>query len=170
MSAQPFFPTTMHLFGRASAVVLLSAFCLVGASLGDRNWHYKGCLSTCDTERCATGIFEATKPLSLRLTGWTCMDDCKYDCMHKMTGNNIAWGQKIHQYYGKWPFWRFAGMQEPASVIFSMLNFLAHAAGLMKVRKRIPASHPMRPFYIGWAYLSMNAWLWSSVFHTRGTS
>jgi len=35
------------------------------------------------------------------------------------------------------------------------------------VSKRVPQDHPMRPYYLAWAYISINAWFWSSVFHTR---
>ncbi|KAG2020983.1 PER1 [Coprinopsis cinerea AmutBmut pab1-1] len=84
-----------------------------------------------------------------------------------MVDNAISSGKKVHQYYGKWPFWRFAGMQEPASVVFSVLNFMAHLSGYRKIKRALPNSHPMKPYYILWAVCSMNAWLWSSVFHTR---
>ncbi|PAV23399.1 Per1 [Pyrrhoderma noxium] len=53
--------------------------------------------------------------------------------------------EPVLQYYGKWPFWRFMGMQEPSSVVFSMGNL----------------------FMLLWSVVSMNAWVWSAVFHTR---
>ena len=77
-------------------------------------------------------------------------------------------GRRIQQYHGKWPFWRLAGMQEPASVAFSLLNLWAHAQGASKIRKKVPESHPMRSYYIVWSIISINAWIWSSIFHTRG--
>ncbi|GLB40149.1 putative per1-like protein [Lyophyllum shimeji] len=58
-------------------------------------------------------------------------------------------------------------MQEPASVAFSLLNLWAHAQGALKVRKRIPKTHPMRSYYLIWSLASINAWIWSAVFHTR---
>ncbi len=72
------------------------------------------------------------------------------------------------QFHGKWPFTRVLGMQEPASVLFSAGNFLAHYDGLHnKIRVGIPASYPLRPYYVALAYVSMAAWVFSSVFHTR---
>jgi hypothetical protein len=88
--------------------------------------------------------------------------------MHDITDQAVATGRGIQQYYGKWPFWRFAGIQEPASVMFSLLNFWSHFIGYKQVRRRLSASHPMRPFYLLWSILSMNAWFWSAIFHTRG--
>lgn len=60
-------------------------------------------------------------------------------------------------------------MQEPASVLFSVLNGLAHARGISKVRRKVSVNHPMRSYYITWGLVSVMAWVWSSVFHTRGT-
>lgn len=147
-------------------VICLTALAL--ASSGDKRTEYTGCVSTCQVERCNPQT-SLVLLLSLRMTRWTCTDDCKYLCMHELTDRDVAWGHDIHQYYGKWPFWRFSGMQEPASVAFSMLNLWAHAAGGMKIWKNVPASHVMRPYYLIWCFASINAWVWSSVFHTRDT-
>lgn len=88
--------------------------------------------------------------------------------MHLITHQAIQHGWGIQQYYGKWPFWRFAGMQEPASVLFSILNLLAHWGGVRKIQARVLDTHPMKKYYTMFAFASMNAWVWSSVFHTRG--
>ncbi|KAG5728992.1 hypothetical protein E4T56_gene17669 [Termitomyces sp. T112] len=58
-------------------------------------------------------------------------------------------------------------MQEPASVAFSLLNLWCHAQGALKVQKQIPKTHYMRSYYLIWSFASINAWIWSSVFHTR---
>ncbi|KIP07488.1 hypothetical protein PHLGIDRAFT_415639 [Phlebiopsis gigantea 11061_1 CR5-6] len=135
------------------------------ASSGDRSHIYQDCVSRCHTQSCAAG--PADLPIALRLTRWTCTDDCKYQCMHLITDAAIDTGERIHQYHGKWPFWRFAGMQEPASVAFSLLNLLFHVRGAQRVRQRIPIEHPMRWYYLAFSAVSVNAWIWSSVFHTR---
>jgi len=75
----------------------------------------------------------------------------------------------VEQFYGKWPFWRLAGMQEPASVAFSFANLLMHVLGADWLRRGVHPAHPMRPFYLTWSYVSINAWVWSAVFHTRDT-
>lgn len=86
-----------------------------------------------------------------------------------LTDFALETGVRVEQYYGKWPFWRFAGMQEPASVVFSIANLLMHVLGMDWLRRGVHPTHPMKPFYLIWAYLSINAWVWSAVFHTRDT-
>ncbi|KFY14768.1 hypothetical protein V492_02426, partial [Pseudogymnoascus sp. VKM F-4246] len=73
----------------------------------------------------------------------------------------------VVQFHGKWPFHRVLGMQEPLSVIFSLLNYAAHYQGLHKIRKFIPESYPLRKYYVNLAYVGMVSWIASSVFHTR---
>ncbi len=108
--------------------------------------------------------------LHRRLLLWTCPGECDYTCQHIITERRLASDPplSVEQFHGKWPFQRLLGMQEPASVLFSVGNFLAHYDGLYnKVRERIPASYPMRPFYEMFAYVGMAAWVFSSIFHTR---
>lgn len=85
-----------------------------------------------------------------------------------LTDKSISLGHDIQQYYGKWPFWRFLGMQEPASVAFSLWNMWFHLQGARQIHRKISPSHPFRGYYLTWAYVSINAWIWSAVFHTRG--
>ncbi|TFK22673.1 Per1-like protein [Coprinopsis marcescibilis] len=139
------------------------------ASYGDSTPSYLDCVKVCDVQQCSTGKYTSTIPLSLRLTRWTCLDNCKYNCMHLTVDGWVATGHPVEQFYGKWPFWRFAGMQEPASVTFSVLNFLAQVYGYFKIRKSLPNSHPMKAFYSNCTFFGMNAWVWSAVFHTRDT-
>ncbi|OJT13031.1 Protein PER1 -like protein [Trametes pubescens] len=149
-------------------LLLLAAFgSSVNASSGDTAEDFRSCVSLCHSRTCQGSPPAASLPLALRLTGWTCTDDCKYECMHLITDRAIEHNWPVQQYYGKWPFWRFAGMQEPASVLFSVLNFAAHATGVRKLRAKVPDGHPMKRYYLLFAFVSMNAWVWSSVFHTR---
>lgn len=140
----------------------------VFSSSGDKSPEFIACVDQCDQERCLAQTRPITLPLVLRLTQWTCTDDCKYRCMHSITDRAILAHEKIHQYYGKWPFWRFSGIQEPASVLFSILNLLGHIQGLREASRVIPKSHPIRPYYLSWGIVNINAWIWSAVFHTRG--
>jgi hypothetical protein len=141
------------------------------ASSGDRSDEFQRCLFKCTRRTCASadGIRPIHPlPLALRLTRWTCADECKYACMHALTDLALESGVPVQQYYGKWPFWRLAGMQEPASVAFSVANLLMHVLGADWLRRGVHPAHPMKPFYLTWAYLNINAWVWSAVFHTRG--
>jgi hypothetical protein len=152
-------------------VIVTSMALLASASSGDRSEDFQECIRRCDDNVCQPSTLHPPKfspSLSLRITRWRCQDDCKYTCMHAITDEDIVKGIPIQQYYGKWPFYRFAGMQEPASVAFSLLNLWFHVQGWQKLRKRIPDGHPMKSCYLTWSLVSINAWLWSSVFHTRG--
>jgi len=75
--------------------------------------------------------------------------------------------QPIVQYHGKWPFWRFMGMQEPFSVLFSLMNFLAHLWGYEQVKQCIPPRYPLRKYYLILSYLGFASWTFSMIFHTR---
>ena len=73
----------------------------------------------------------------------------------------------VYQYHGKWPFYRFLGIQEPFSVLFSLFNFLAHVWGVSQLREKIPPSYPLRRYYILFGWFGYFAWTASMVFHTR---
>ena len=73
----------------------------------------------------------------------------------------------IVQFHGKWPFYRFMGIQEPFSVLFSLFNFLAHRQGLERVKASIPPSYPLRPYYLMFGYFGLASWIFSMIFHTR---
>ena len=159
--------TSMRLHPLLLSVLLFTVGTL--ASSGDRSNEFQRCLQQCARQSCtADGHPVRALPLALRLTLWTCTDDCKYTCMHTLTDLAAESGVRAQQYYGKWPFWRYAGMQEPAAVAFSLANLLMHVLGADWLRRGVHPTHPMRPFYITWAYVSVNAWVWSAVFHTRG--
>ena len=76
----------------------------------------------------------------------------------------------ILQYHGKWPFYRFMGMQEPFSVLFSLMNLLAHQQGMANIRQYIPSRYPLRPYYLLLGYLGLASWTFSMIFHTRDFS
>jgi hypothetical protein len=158
------------MFFLRSALIIAALALAASASSGDRNPEFQACVSRCDFSICHPSSSQPfSPPLSLWITGWSCMDDCKYDCMHWMTDRDVQNGDHVQQYYGKWPFRRFAGMQEPASVLFSLFNLWFHILGFRQVHNKIPDGHPMKSYYLTWSLISINAWVWSSVFHTRGT-
>ena len=109
--------------------------------------------------------------LQHRLLLWDCPSECDYTCQHIITAQRLArdppFLNPIVQYHGKWPFYRLFGMQEPASVLFSLFNFLAHDRGLRQVREHIPASYPLRKYYLLFGYFGLASWVFSMLFHTR---
>ncbi|KAJ3988341.1 Per1-like protein [Lentinula detonsa] len=150
------------------SILLLECLHMVAltfASSGDRSNDFQQCLLRCDNTECT----ENSLPLMLKMTRWTCVDNCKYLCMHEITAQDVASGTAIQQYYGKWPFHRFVA-QEPASVAFSLLNFYTHVKGAQRLRMELDDSHPMKIYYMGWSFVSINTWIWSCLFHTRDTA
>lgn len=156
-------PTKQHRFQMRTPFLLLFLFLikLAQASSGDRDPAFQACVSKKLAEPCSLS-------LSLLLTRWTCEDDAKYQCTHILTDKAERTGAPIEQFYGKWAFKRFAGIQEPASVLFSLLNMVAHIRGGKKLQQKISKEHPMRPYYVTFTWFNINLWVWSSVFHTRG--
>ncbi|KAJ3788718.1 Per1-like protein [Lentinula aff. detonsa] len=150
------------------ALPILAILSSVYASAGDRAHDFQRCTFMCDNRECKNHS-PTPLPLALRITKWTCLDNCKYNCMHEITINLTAAGKRPLQYYGKWPFIRVAGMQEPCSVLFSLFNLWVHFQGYSRIQKMIPRIHPLKTYYLVWSVASMNTWIWSAVFHTRDT-
>ena len=95
------------------------------ASSGDRLPAYQHCLSALLESNNTSTLLENTPAESL--TQWTPLAQAKYHCMQQINDRTVREYGQTHQYYGKWPFRRFLGIQEPASVLFSLLNLYAHA-------------------------------------------
>lgn len=66
------------------------------------------------------------KTWDLRLFQWSCKDNCKYECMWKTVDGFLEYEKFVPQFYGKWPFIRMFGIQEPASTLFSIFNLVIH--------------------------------------------
>jgi hypothetical protein len=210
---------------RLAGRLALALIWLVGratGSEGDADAGFRSCWATCqhtgcaqlpgsDAKNCAVACpgngYEV--PPALRATQWDCRSDCAYACMwarERAKQQRSQHGEpdgayRVVKYFGKWPFVRLLGMQEPASVLFSLANLGAHAhclAQLLAAHAALgaaagagagagKASPPQRggaagagagagqagyPFLWVWvlyAGASMNAWVWSAVFHSRDT-
>lgn len=102
---------------------------------------------------------------------WSCPAECDYTCQHVVTDRRLARDppmlSPVLQFHGKWPFHRVLGMQEPFSVLFSILNFLAHWQGMSRIRESIPAWHSLRPYYLAFGYCGLACWTFSTIFHSR---
>ncbi|XP_047478813.1 post-GPI attachment to proteins factor 3-like [Penaeus chinensis] len=143
------------------------------ASRGDTSNEYTGCYHVCHFNTCSSSRgraqYESTQSLSERVLQWTCDDECKYNCMWHTTEIFVSKGLEIPQFFGKWPFVRVWGMQEPAAVLFSIFNLFAHIISLHKFRQAVPSIAPLYKFWHVHALICINAWLWSVVFHARDT-
>ncbi|EPZ34749.1 Per1-domain-containing protein [Rozella allomycis CSF55] len=89
--------------------------------------------------------------------------------MINQTENDLKQNNRIHQYFGKWPFYRIFGMQEFASVLFSIGNLIVHYRGFIILRSSMSNRYYMKPFYLVNSLLNMNCWVWSTIFHARDT-
>lgn len=114
-------------------------------------------------------------------TGWTCRDDCKYECMWLTVRLYVQGGHRVPQFHGKvswealgrtgrglgspidppklrsplqWPFWRFLFFQEPASAFASFLNGLAGFVMLLRYKATVPPASPMYPTCVAFAWVS----------------
>uniref|UniRef100_A0A8U7NIQ8 Post-GPI attachment to proteins factor 3 n=1 Tax=Corvus moneduloides TaxID=1196302 RepID=A0A8U7NIQ8_CORMO len=161
---------------RAALLLLLMAAAAPGparGSQGDREPLYRECLSRCERQNCSGAAlrnFRARQPLYMGLTGWTCRDECKYECMWLTVRLYQQGGHRVPQFHGKWPFSRFLFFQEPASAFASFLNGLASLVMLLRYRAAVPPAAPTYPTCVAFAWVSLNAWFWSTVFHTRDTA
>lgn len=151
----------------ACGVAILLLALPTHASWGDQEPVFLHCSAQCAAEnKCGTDL-ASPLPLYLRLTFWTCEEECDYRCMHLVTAQKKLKKEEIEQYHGKWPFIRLFGLQEPASIAFSLLNGYQHIKGYQKVLVPMPPSYPMKKYYVVYCAVNLNAWIWSAVFHAR---
>ena len=73
----------------------------------------------------------------------------------------------VQQFHGKWPFIRILGIQEPASAVFSIFNLVPHIYMLRKLVRTVPSETVTYRIWIGYSLVSINTWVWSTIFHTR---
>ena len=173
---------------RVVLICVLLSYVPAQCSEGDYAQEYGICHAACVRSGCVTtggvqscnvvcpGLNSYIAPASLEITQWDCTADCSYHCMWAIEAPKAAAASgPVFKYHGKWPFIRVLGAQEMASVAFSIGNLLAHAHNLVRYARHAQSLHVTRqqyPYLCLWpAYslASINAWLWSSVFHTRDT-
>ncbi|KAF7153035.1 hypothetical protein RHSIM_Rhsim01G0023500 [Rhododendron simsii] len=171
--------------------LLVGAF---DASAGDFDPIYRVCTEQCEKtgcvgERCFAncrvpsdgasldGPWYMQEPLYVQWKHWDCQSDCRYHCMEDREKEKAALGHGPVKYHGKWPFVRVYGIQEPVSVALSALNLAMHFHGWVSffilLNYKLPLKEDKKPYYdytFFWniyGLLSMNAWFWSAVFHSR---
>nr|XP_058903438.1 post-GPI attachment to proteins factor 3 isoform X5 [Kogia breviceps]XP_058903439.1 post-GPI attachment to proteins factor 3 isoform X5 [Kogia breviceps] len=136
-------------------VLLAGAAALASGSQGDREPVYRDCVLRCEERNCSGGAlkhFRSRQPIYMSLAGWTCQDDCKYECMWVTVGLYLQEGHTVPQFHGKWPFFRFLCFQEPASAVASFFNGLASLVMLCRYRTSVPTSSPMYPTCVAFAW------------------
>mmetsp|Transcript_26123 Transcript_26123/g.36010 ORF Transcript_26123/g.36010 Transcript_26123/m.36010 type:complete len:348 (+) Transcript_26123:1-1044(+) len=150
-------------------------------SYGDRDYYFISCTTDLFTEYCRSNDrLLASEHLSLinqSLIHWTCLEACEYECMTKITSQRLESNGDVLKYYGHWPFIRYFGIEEPASVIFSLLNAVYHlkfsAAYILRGISGIKSEIGCHPQIASWIFLYSTAatlaWVMSSIYHSKKT-
>ncbi|GBP56858.1 Post-GPI attachment to proteins factor 3 [Eumeta japonica] len=113
---------------------------------------------------------EVNQDIFSYLTQWSCKDECRYHCMWLTVHGFRERGYPTPKFHGKWPFIKIFGAQEPAAAFCSLLNLFAHVHMYVRLRKRYSKYNtPLTMFWHLFAWVCMNAWIWSTIFHTRDT-
>lgn len=141
---------------------------------GNHQRDFQHCLHQCLlSEDCDNRYYSAGQSMFNRLFLWDCKSECQYRCMWDNERIIQSFGLSRCQYYGKWPFPRVMGIQELGSVAFSIGNFVAHLYGYNKIYKAQLGEYAQSWFLHRMVFLqyiiSLNGWLWSTVFHGRET-
>ena len=71
-------------------------------SLGDTSHEFSFCKDTCVASKCVKN--KEAVDWWLKLTGWSCQDNCLYSCMHEVTAEGVRLGKPIRQFFGKVKF------------------------------------------------------------------
>ncbi|OWK54840.1 Post-GPI attachment to proteins factor 3 [Lonchura striata] len=122
-------------------------------SQGDREPLYRECLSRCERQNCSGAAlrnFRARQPLYMGLTGWTCRDECQYECMWLTVRLYQQGGHRVPQFHGK----------EPASALASFLNGLASLVMLLRYRAAVPPAAPTYPTCVAFAWARRLPHVW----------
>ena len=166
---------------REAAVLSLLAACAF-ASSGDRDPVYISCVAECLKTDSTVPLYVFSFPFfcafliiltrDLAVFFWTPLDVCRYDCMHEIAQRASLPDSlsPVQQYHGKWPFIRLWGIQEPASVLFSLLNLSVYIIQARPLLARMSRSHPLRFPLLIYALAGTLAWIFSSIFHIRDVS
>ncbi|KAF7493382.1 Post-GPI attachment to proteins factor 3 [Sarcoptes scabiei] len=151
-------------------LLVLFGFGHVSGSIGDRLRVFRQNLVDCIQSNCSDqNTYYQNKPFYLQLLRWDCVSECRYESQWRtleyLKKSKIL---KVPQFYGKWTFYRFFGIQEPASFFFSILNLLANLRGWKQYRTIGILCNDR--YYNVWklqAILAINAWFWSIIYHSR---
>ncbi|KAL0268010.1 UNVERIFIED_CONTAM: hypothetical protein PYX00_010109 [Menopon gallinae] len=141
----------------------------VFASVGDSSPYYNACVKECSIDICKRGKEEtfSYNLFGLIISLWSCLENCEYMCQWKTVEIFQRNNWRIPQFKGKWPFIRLFGLQEPASVVFSLFNFFVILKMFLMFKEKVSKN---APYYYIWHFYTgvcLNCWLWSSVYHTR---
>jgi hypothetical protein len=138
-------------------------------SYGDMEPGFQRCVKGCLDGDGAACIEEEPSWLS-SFVSRTCAERCEYLCMSSITAERIRRNLPVYKYYGHWSFYRYGGLEEPASVVFSLANALPHIWHLAGSSRRSSSKkYFMRNHLSFYPYVALTAWFSSAVFHAKKT-
>ncbi|XP_047135911.1 post-GPI attachment to proteins factor 3 isoform X1 [Hydra vulgaris] len=100
---------------------------------------------------------------------WELNRECQYNCMMIITKAKEKNKMPIYQYFGKWPFYRFMGLQEPAAVIFSVMNCFAHIHCWFIYKGSVKKSFEFYKITQINNLVNIFAWVCAAIFHAKDT-
>jgi len=144
------------------------------ASIGDNTQFFQNCKRNCENNNCTNDFLIKESAIEYfnqsifdKLLGWSCHDECQYDCMWRTVEAFKARKWDTPQFYGKWPFIKFMGLQEPASAIFSVMNLVCHYKLLKNFQSEVSNDYPCYKLWHIFSFVCINGWFWSTIFHAR---
>ena len=144
-----------------SLILLLVCSRSVCASAGDDDWHFRDCAYVCERDNCT--VLRPSLQLSHRTSWlWTCKERCEYNCSYALALQRVLENIQPLQYRGKWVFHSVLGLEEPASVFFSIGNFVVN---MLAFRRSVTEAYALR--WKAFAIVSCHTWLWTIAFHAR---
>lgn len=150
-----------------SYILLFTCVDIVLPSMGDRDHFYNNCWRSCAID-CPSNSVEQ---IYILFPSWNCVDNCQYKCMHEITKVRVENGYPVLKYNGHWPFKRYLDLEEPSSVLFSLLNAIPHIFRIGKIlRNDYSEASFMTSWLVPYSFIATNAWLVSAVFHARKTN
>lgn len=141
---------------------------VVNGSYGDMEPVFQRCVGGCMAEKADLPCVDQDSGW-LRLLSRTCKERCEYRCMSSITAERVRRNLPVYKYYGHWSFHRYGGLEEPASVVFSLLNALPHFWHLFSFSRKSRSNYFMRPHLAFYPYVALMAWLSSAIFHAKKT-
>lgn len=154
-------------------------FLQVNSSFGDQDINFAFCVRNCYHE-CRINpkyehILSKSSIRGISLVTWDSFDLCNHHCMLLVTKSRIENNLPAFKYFGHWPFIRWFGLEEPASVLFSVLNLFPHLIKFLTsiyyllTGKYKTNNHFMSIWIDIYAIVSINAWIASAIYHSKKT-
>jgi hypothetical protein len=145
--------------------------CEIWGSLGDRDPKYRKCVDSskkvCRGHTSNESLF-SFYPISI--VNWSCIETAQYACMRTINAERLQNKEPALKYYGHWCFERYFGLEEPASVLFSLLNLVPHLLYLQKqYLQKVNGQNTHAKWLTCLALVASNAWLASAYFHSKKT-